>query len=109
MHMTEEYNGWSNRETWAANLHMTNDPGWDEAMRDAVIESHLGGDAKYATADVIKGVFEEVVDGDIAFEVVEMILRDVGSMWRINWVEIAEVQLSGLEEGASREPTSGLR
>ena len=105
----EEYNGWSNRETWAANLHMTNDPGWDEAMRDAVIESHLGGDAKYATADVIKGVFEEVVDGDIAFEVVEMILRDVGSMWRINWVEIAEVQLSGLEEGASREPTSGLR
>jgi hypothetical protein len=32
----ENYNGWSNRETWAFWLHVTNDQGWYEMVREFV-------------------------------------------------------------------------
>lgn len=95
----EEYNGWSNRETWAANLHMTNDYGWDAHLRDQVLASHKEGDTKYATAEAVKQVFNDVVDeSDTPDETVESVLRDVGSVWRVNWVEIAAAHLDGLTE-----------
>lgn len=107
MFATEEYNGWSNRETWAANLHMTNDEGWSDSLYDAVFESHAKGDTKYGTGHAIEQVYNDYLDGmaDLPstrviphMENFEMVLRDVGSVWRINWVEIAEAHLSGLEE-----------
>lgn len=94
----EEYNGWSNRETWAANLHMTNDSGWAAELHEQVNVCHMAGDNKYKTGEVIKQVFELVVDGDTPFETVEMVLRDVGSVWRVDWVEIASSHLSGFDE-----------
>jgi hypothetical protein len=101
----EEYNGWSNRETWAANLHMTNDEGWSKSLDEAVVESHARGDSKYGTGHAIEQVFNDYLDGMADFLSssgtlmgnFEMVLRDVGSVWRVNWTEIAEGALSGLE------------
>ncbi len=100
-----EYNGWSNRETWAANLHMTNDEGWSKSLDEAVVESHARGDSKYGTGHAIEQVFNDYLDGMADFLSssgtlmgnFEMVLRDVGSVWRVNWTEIAESALSGLE------------
>ena len=32
--MCEEYNGWTNRETWATALHINNDQGLYEAVQE---------------------------------------------------------------------------
>src|SRR5690348_15456796 len=32
----ERYNGWTNRETWAVALHINNDQGWQESIRETV-------------------------------------------------------------------------
>jgi hypothetical protein len=32
----ETYSGWANRETWAVALHINNDQGWQESVREAV-------------------------------------------------------------------------
>ena len=34
MTATEKYNGWTNYETWAVNLHLTNDQGTDSYWRE---------------------------------------------------------------------------
>lgn len=35
--MSEDtYNGWANRETWAVALHINNDQGWQESVREAL-------------------------------------------------------------------------
>ena len=88
-----EYNGWSNRETWAANLHMSNDQGWYLKGLEAVAEVKKKGyvDGRFALADALEEVFNDfLADADMPFEFEVNVLRDVGSLWRVDWVEIAE-------------------
>jgi len=91
----EEYNGWSNRETWAANLHMSNDYTWYHKAR-ALIDEYDGQISRltgrpYMLARRLEECFNDHLDdADMPFEFEVMVLRDVGSMWRIDWVEIAE-------------------
>ena len=78
--MTEKYNGYSNRETWACNLWFNNDEGlyreWYRLSQEAQDVFDL--------ADKFKGNFEE-----IAPYMKREILDDIGFQWRINWEEIA--------------------
>ena len=92
--MTDEtYNGWTNRETWAANLHITNDQGLYESAREYVQDSldAAGADkgshtAAYALEEWFEGITEDFPDG----EGIQMMVRDIGSVWRVNWREVAE-------------------
>jgi hypothetical protein len=90
--MSEEYNGWSNRETWAFVLHCDNTIG-----KEFVCES-LG----YLTPDIVHA--EECDDYQMGREVlsfvedmweefrseewVALMRDDVGSVWRIDLREI---------------------
>ena len=109
-HTDDTYNGWPNRETWATNLHLSNDqslyitttervrealdnrpagPGLDDWYSDpeegpARRRARRIGDAANAIRDLVEGMF----DGYDA-ELVGM-RNDIGSTWRVDWQHIAE-------------------
>ncbi len=79
------YNGWSNHETWLANLWLTNDQG----SYVLLVEAMSSGDSDFARADWL----ERQLKDQLADEARE------ASMWndllstafyRINWVEVIE-------------------
>lgn len=110
--MSEEYNGWTNRETWCMNLWITNKQGWDELMRELAKEALKGSftdlslpESKnshtYSLSQEIEVYFEEIFsweyvkDNESLFNVV----KDVGSLYRVNWFEIAEHFIDDAEAG----------
>ena len=90
----EEYNGWTNRETWAVNLHLSNKQDWYQGAIDAVAKQlHDEPD----TSPVYMGdVLRQYWDYELEWEV--LVLRDVGSEWRVNWTEIAEHWIADVKE-----------
>ena len=80
--MSEEYNGWTNWETWMVNLWITNDQGLTETAQEAPEPSDL------------KEWFEE-----IAYEGLEGFLLDCvsGVLSDVNWYEIHEGIMEGVE------------
>lgn len=122
----DEYNGWTNRETWVASLHLSNDfglhemvNGWaNDARREAIEFSQVDTDmlervgwtVEKATvgrlAEKVEGYFDslraDVIDGQdenglSPTETERMMLLEVGSLWRVNWRELAENWLEGFE------------
>ena len=90
------YNGWSNRETWAANLHLSNDYRWYTLTMEVVRKAVEQGATRYRIAHHLESCFKDYVEdpqgplgerGNL-FEHEAVVLRDVGSTWRINWLEI---------------------
>lgn len=100
----EEYNGWSNRETWAIQLHLSNNEGDYQYMVDQAEEVVRYADSKDEAvgrmADVIKDWTEEVYESVLATsgddrdnlrasDEAYMFVSDVGSWWRADFYEIA--------------------
>lgn len=93
--MNTEYNGWTNRETWAAALHINNDEGLINPLSEvAKLHDNLND-----MAEEVEGFISEVLDFDNistnrnAF----LMLQDIGSLYRVNWREIAESIMSEVE------------
>ena len=104
--MSEEYNGWTNRETWAANLWIDNERGLYDLIQQLAREEINGHDEgetinPYFLGQRIEGLFDEMFS-DIA----EMnqaglnMLKDIGSLYRVNWDEIATAILDELKFNA---------
>ena len=75
--VTNTYNGWSNRETWLANLWL------DEMLASEVTEGHE------VTADLVETLIDEMisatdVDGGLTYDLL------MTAVDRINYHEIAE-------------------
>jgi len=84
----ETYGGWTNRETWCMNLHITNDEGDYRTSCETV---------EWGGAKALQDLWEEILDpatytdGDEPINAEAMkVLYDVGSVYRINWQEIAD-------------------
>ena len=102
----EKYEGWTNRETWAYNLWLSNEEGTyktiNEMARSAIRKSkkEAGGNAPMAIGHLshdLKDFLDEVVeharDGNAeAFKMVD----DIGSRWRIDYGEIAKNWINDL-------------
>jgi len=107
---TEEYNGWTNRETWAAALHLDNNQGTYEMSHRWAAECARGDYGEFPAfqlADHLKAFFASSAISvthypEEASEWDRMMLSDVGSLWRVEWDEIARVILSEEEEGADQ-------
>ena len=107
--MTDDdtYNGWSNRETWAVNLWLTNNEGIYCTLREriATARDEWGPDViddasfpPWRAGQVVKDYWEEITDPDTStaewfVEHILPILLDVGSIWRVDWDEVGAAWL----------------
>lgn len=103
--MTDNYNGWTNRETWATALHIDNDEGLYNYRRELVdnarkeAESTAGDEfprsAEHILADSVEAWVTEMSE-DVYFpeqaptKGLLGMFHDIGSLWRVNWQEIAK-------------------
>jgi hypothetical protein len=99
--MCENYNGWKNRETWATALWLDNEEGTQAgAQRIAELASD-----KRECADMLEEFVTEMLDMEAVFELdpasrKERIAMssDIGSLYRVDWWEIAEHYLATLAD-----------
>ena len=95
----ETYNGWTNRETWATYLWLTN----EERLYKAAIQIvhrrlnapsvMLGSDE--LVRDNLRGFIEELFTWEnmterMAGEGLYRMREDIGSLWRVDWREIVQ-------------------
>jgi 3-dehydroquinate synthetase len=93
--LSEEYQGWSNRETWAVALHLSNDQGfYNKAQRltRKAMAKNLTTDTDYWLASTLEEwvyelfEFKNVSTNEELFNM----LTHIGSLYRVNWREIAQ-------------------
>jgi hypothetical protein len=108
--MCEEYNGWTNRETWATALHINNDEGLYRTVQDWAStkweehtnigqESISWGEIAESESEAVTGLAESIEDFvtellDSDWDGVKSMRYDIGSLWRVNWREIADSFIS---------------
>lgn len=87
----ETYQGWPNRETWAANLFLSNTQVIYDDCRRIARDSQFD---RWTTAQVLRAYVDQQIweaAGEVhpfrGFE------REVGSLWRVDWDLIAEAFL----------------
>lgn len=114
--MTEKYNGWTNRETWAVALYINNDQGWLESVQETLREE-LGPflraprevERRAVTSEaglLVRQHVETLLDpqqyrteyGEQQPEALAIILHDIGSLYRVDWDEIGAAFLADLED-----------
>lgn len=102
-----DYEGWSNRETWATALHIDNDQALLEIALDYAREEEKEhaedeSDARNCLAESLEGWFDDMAGDftELSAGVYSM-LRDIGSLYRVNWRELADHYLDQVREGAS--------
>lgn len=114
--MSDEYNGWTNRETWAVALHIDNDEGLHDHRNSLCQTASVYGDPDNEHGrvvpiekarvhllarelqDWIESLFESLYfpGGGHGVGLLPM-FHDIGSLWRVNWDEIASNWLSDFE------------
>ena len=106
----ETYNGWSNRETWAWNLLVSNDQHLQEHFVEVLVaqrrelEKRSVGDlraTKYRVGDWLEDTFVELIydfQDNNEYESELVLRREIGSFWRINWGEIGEHYMTMMDE-----------
>lgn len=98
----QEFNGWSNRETWATALHIDNDEYLQETALDYAreeLEGHDKGETinPYHLGETFKSWIENdllTLENIAGNKGLWLMLTDIGSLYRVNWLEIAESYLS---------------
>jgi len=91
MSTDETYEGWKNRETWAFNLHWSNDEGLYHMVRDFAADWTRHNDEGQGSDDydLGKAVIEYVREtlDEFGGEGAKMINDEVGSWWRVDEAE----------------------
>ena len=93
------YNGYTNRETWAVNLYIDNDPTWiwqrDERMRE-LSEDSTPAEIEEAAKSVTHLLLEEYAQEATGSSVLAL-MEDIGSLYRVNWRELGQMWLDEVE------------
>jgi len=98
--MEQDYNGWTNRETWAVALWINNEERLYNQAQDLVQEARecQDNDALNCLSDALENFIYDFFDDE--WENFKAMRNDIGSLWRVNWREIAESFLSEVEVSA---------
>jgi hypothetical protein len=99
--MCEQFNGWTNRETWAVALHVDNDQGLQEQAQEYAKHAlkYCDSDPLMCLEESLENFVTELLEAD--WEGVKLMRYDIGSLWRVNWREIAENYLLEANEEAN--------
>jgi hypothetical protein len=103
--MCEEYNGWTNRETWATALHINNDQYLYETAQDYTKQEIEGHDSEeeinpYYLGETLRSWIEDdllSLENIAGNQGLFSMLTDIGSLYRVEWREIAENFLSEMK------------
>jgi hypothetical protein len=97
--MCEPYNGWTNRETWALMLYVSNDEGLCDMAREVCADAYqkpLAGMTdvaealeEWATGLLSWDAYEYETGETQPAELVKM-SQSIGSLYRVNWYECVE-------------------
>lgn len=100
----ETYNGYSNRETWAFNLHWQNDQALYSETLERVRDCHGFEEASdFTLGEQVVAYWREQLDtyeetyGAGLPAVLHMFDREVGSWWRINNAEVGAAVRESLD------------
>lgn len=87
----DTYQGWANRETWALNLWLSNDEGLYDMARELVADAVSCGQGEpWQVARALKAwVEDDLVPMLAETEQGRVMLGEVGSLWRVNFGEVA--------------------
>jgi len=95
--MNTEYNGWTNRETWATKLHLDNDQVLQEIALDYTRIALQDEQKESVTAYTLGEQLESWITEDLLTlnniagnQGLFNMLTDIGSLYRVSWQEIAE-------------------
>ena len=107
------YNGWTNRETWAANLWLTNDEG---LYREAIetVRAPFRGEGRYALGpfdreaipsleDDLANLFHVRFDYETLTPATYSMREDIGSLGRIDWREIVTNLIDATNEWTAND------
>ncbi len=86
----EKYNGWTNRETWATHLWLTNDEFTYSSARQVVGTEF---EFEFMRAEALEDFVGDILNGEHIYsdqDQVNAMASDIGSLWRVNWREIVE-------------------
>jgi len=86
--MSEEYNGWANYETWACFLHLSNNEGDYKYISEMAEKMSIEELAKFLK-EYVTQIKEMVYIGEANSEA-KRLIEDLGSLWRVNWLEVAK-------------------
>lgn len=122
LQMSEEYNGWTNRETWALALNIDSDQGLQESASELIGQAFLENidtekengweigvyEAESALSDWVDDIFSSEYWGQETLSAgLLSMLKDVGSLYRVNFREIAESwledEIQSFKEGKYKE------
>ena len=99
--MSEDFNGWTNKETWATALHFDNNGELYEIKnRSLKALSHLESGQKIFILDTILKETIENCSHKVSILKNYDIVMDIGSLWRVNWREIASHLVTEYEREA---------
>ena len=97
------YNGWVNRETWLAAMHLTNDETLYNICREITAHWLSGEPTRGDLRDLAQNIgvmYETIVSearaGESVFfppvsDAILMMGNEVGSSWRVDWEQIVEM------------------
>jgi hypothetical protein len=101
------YQGWSNRETWATALHIDNDQALLEIALDYAREAMREGE-EVDLYDLAESGYRYWIEEDLlTLENISgnhplwLMLTDIGSLYRVNWRELADHYLDQAREGVT--------
>lgn len=83
----ETYNGWKNRETWATALHINNEQGLQEEVERLVKSAKDKRDLETMLEEYIDSLWDMMIDEGC--KELKPMFSDIGSMWRVEWRELA--------------------
>lgn len=85
----DTYNGWTNRETWAVFVHLTNSRWLMERAAEA-LKDQPALDPDWVLKDHVEGWWYTIKRGKGEHhELYSMALEDIGSLWRVDWKAVA--------------------
>ena len=112
--MSENYNGWKNRETWAVMLHLDNDqdlyneyhelykqvseeePTSEVLKPDQEVLYNYSDQLKEWVSDMLSPTYWRHCGGEMPHWA-ELMAEDVGSLWRVDWDEITRSILEDIK------------